>query len=67
MITLPDGYALTGTVVAGAVPVADVEITLNDSSTGDAIYVFGNDTDGLEMSANCRMWSNALSYWERDR
>lgn len=47
VITLPEGYALTGTVVAGAVPVADVEITLNDSSTGDAIYVFGNDTDGL--------------------
>ena len=47
VVTLPDGYALTGTVVAGVVPVAAVEITLNDSATGAEVYVFGNDTDGL--------------------
>lgn len=46
-VTLPDGFALTGTVVAGLDPVGAVEITLNDSATGAEIYVFGNDTDGL--------------------
>ncbi|MEC9477303.1 MAG: hypothetical protein VX764_09715 [Planctomycetota bacterium] len=46
-IALPDGFALTGTVVAGTDPVGEVEITLTDSSTGADVYVFGNDTDGL--------------------
>lgn len=46
-VALPAGFALTGTVVAGSVPVEAVEITLNDSSTGAEVYVFGNDTDGL--------------------
>ncbi|MGE4619207.1 MAG: hypothetical protein AAEJ04_05295, partial [Planctomycetota bacterium] len=46
-VTLPIGLALTGTVVAGTVPVGEVEITLNDSATGIPVYVFGNDTDGL--------------------
>lgn len=46
-VTLPDGFALTGTVVAGLTPVSEVEITLTESGSGVAMYLFGNDSDGL--------------------
>jgi hypothetical protein len=46
-VVVPDGFAITGTVVAGVTPVGEVEITLIDSNTGVPAYVHGNDTDGL--------------------
>ena len=46
-VVVPDGFAITGTVLAGVTPVGEVEITLTDSTTGATIYVHGNDTDGL--------------------
>ena len=46
-VTLPQGAALTGTILAGGVPVPEVAIELLDPSTGQATYLFGNDTDGL--------------------
>ena len=46
-VLLPDGAALTGTILAGGVPVAGAEIELLNPGTGSLIYLFGNDTDGL--------------------
>ncbi len=46
-VMVPDGIAITGTVVAGTTPVGGVEIDLTDSNTGESMYVHGNDSDGL--------------------
>lgn len=47
MVTLPQGSALTGTVLANGVPVSDASLELLDPVSGQPVYLFGNDTDGL--------------------
>ncbi len=46
-VTLPDGTAFTGTILAGGAPVLEAEIELEDSVSGQPTYLFGNDTDAL--------------------
>lgn len=46
-VILPQGSALTGTILAGGLAVEGAEIELLIPASGQNTYLFGNDTDGL--------------------
>lgn len=50
-VTLPSGFALTGTVTASGAPVEGAELSVTESVGGGPVYTFGDDTDAAGQYA----------------